>query len=188
MDSKINYEAASTGSVRNATVSRAELLIDGSDRKFRFLLREMDHLNSLLVTGRGRIAESIGLTTPQYNIIMVLYEIEDEAVATVSAVARFLHVSGPFITNQTNLLVKKGMVERYANPEDRRSTLLRLTASGRIAIAELLPELQTFNSCVFAGISRGQFETLGEIVSTLIDNWSEADRYLPRPKLRPKFP
>jgi DNA-binding MarR family transcriptional regulator len=164
------------------SVSRPELLTNGSDRKFRRLLNELDHLNNLLVNGRSRIAEAIGLTTPQYNIVMALYERQGDIGVSVVSVARSLHVSGPFITSQANQLVRKGLVRKLSNPEDRRSTLLRLSEHGMATVGALMPDLRTFNDHVFNNLSRGQFETFGEIVSTIIHNWDEAERYLPRPK------
>lgn len=59
-----------------------------------------------------------------------------EKAKTMSQVAAVLKISVSTLTTAINRLVKKGYVERFRIPEDKRIVKIRLTASGREAVAE----------------------------------------------------
>ena len=88
------------------TVSRPELLdSDGRDTSFRAMVYDLLSVGARMQDVRDRLAAIIGVTGPQYAILMAIAHIQDaEGGAGVRAVARRLHVSGPFITAQVNLL------------------------------------------------------------------------------------
>ncbi len=57
------------------------------------------------------------ISGPQYVTLMAIAHLQDEDVgAVVRAVARWLHVSRPFVTAQVNRLVDKSLVEKAPNP------------------------------------------------------------------------
>lgn len=176
----LDNEAQASPMKFDNTVSRSALLENGSDHRFRKLLYDLDHLSSLLSNARGRIAAEIDLTSPQYNILMLIAQKQEDIGVSVSRVARLLHVSGPFVTSQSNILVKKGLVEKVPNPEDGRSILLRLTQEGYESIQHLTPSLRDFNDKVFDNLTKKQFVSMLESVDALIENWHDAERYLPR--------
>ena len=66
---------------------------------------------------------------------------DNDGGAGVNAVAKRLHVSGPFVTAQLNLLVKAGLVSKYSNPADRRGVSLLLTDLGEATLAVIEPEV-----------------------------------------------
>ncbi len=148
----------------------------------RELIYDLDFLNSLFDSGRRQIAESIGVTAAQYSIFMLISDRQGETGVSVTTVAQLLHVSGPFITTQSKALVKKNLVEKVPNPDDGRSTLLRLTRFGDQAVEKLRPYLEALDEKVFGNFSRREFDALRHGVNFLIDNWDEAERVLPRPK------
>lgn len=72
------------------------------------------------------------LTVPQFFTLRLLAGSE----MTVTELARSLHVSMPTVTQSTDSLVGKGLVERYTDERDRRQVKLRITTLGLSLLAE----------------------------------------------------
>jgi DNA-binding MarR family transcriptional regulator len=117
---------------------------------------------------RDHLAAGIGVSGPQYAILMTIFHMRSEAEgAGVRAVGRRLHVSGPFVTAQANRLVELDLVEKRPNPADGRGVLLCLTAEGRRRISDAAPAIQEANDVFFAALSKVDFLVLGDIVARL---------------------
>lgn len=65
-------------------------------------------------------------------------------------------------------LAEKGLVERMSNPEDARSTLVRLTVEGADLVEEIIDQLVQTNTELFADIlPENDRETLAELLERL---------------------
>lgn len=80
----------------------------------------------------------------------------------------------PYITVIVDDLEKRGLVAREANPADRRSKLVRITAAGR-AVARKADEIQSAPPAALAALSPAELETLDRILQRLVEG-SDADR------------
>ena len=78
---------------------------------------------------RGRLRQRFGTTLPRFDYLAQLERFPDGL--RMSALSRYLMVSGGNVTALTDQLEAEGLVERVADPEDRRSWMLRLTPAGR---------------------------------------------------------
>ena len=72
--------------------------------------------------------DQIGLTYPQYLVLSVLWESDDE---TISAIASRLDLEPSTITPLVKRLEQAGHVVRNRNPEDERQVKVTLTEEGR---------------------------------------------------------
>lgn len=172
---KAESEAGGTSSfVPPVTVSRDALLERGSDHRFRQLLYDLEHLGELLDKSRSHLAAEVGLTPPQYNILMVIAEHQQVHGISVVEIAKNLHVSGAFVTTQANRLVAIGMAEKIPNPSDGRSILLKLTRRGCVEIERIAPNIRAFNDAFFASMSPISFEQFSTTVAELIDTGERA--------------
>ena len=79
-----------------------------------------------------RVGSSVQLTVSQFSSLRLL-EYGDMAVGEL---ARTLHVAMPTVTQSTDSLVSKNLVERYADERDRRHVRLRITDAGRTLLHE----------------------------------------------------
>jgi long-chain acyl-CoA synthetase len=97
---------------------------------------------SKVVTGAARavarlakqVEVAIGpldLSLPQYRVLALL----GEGSTASSVLARRLAVSPPSVTAVVDGLVARGLVERRADPEDRRRLTLLLTREGKRVLA-----------------------------------------------------
>jgi DNA-binding MarR family transcriptional regulator len=73
----------------------------------------------------------LDLSLPQYRVLALL----GEGSTASSVLARRLAVSPPTITSVVGGLVGRGLVERQADPEDRRRLTLLLTRDGTKLLA-----------------------------------------------------
>lgn len=74
------------------------------------------------------------LSLPQFILLFHLYR---HGPARAGQVARSLHVSQGVVTRMTDRLVKKGLVARSRDPEDRRAVFLAPTPRGKRLVSKL---------------------------------------------------
>lgn len=151
------------------TTSRTDFLDpDGSDRTFRAMVYDLLAVGARMQEVRDHLAAEIGVTGPQYAILMAIFHLQEEiGGAGVRAVGRRLHVSGPFVTAQANHLVDKGLVEKRPNPRDGRGVWLCLTEEGSRRIAHAAPVIQNANDAFFASLSKVDFLVLADVAARL---------------------
>ncbi|MTJ80042.1 MAG: winged helix-turn-helix transcriptional regulator [Telmatospirillum sp.] len=150
------------------TVSRPALLAGGTDRRFRGVLYDLCHLGTLLERARRHLAAVIGVTPPQYTILMVIAEIAGDGGVGVGEVAAHTHVSAPFVTSEINKLVALGLILKSPNPDDRRGVLLRRSPAAAAKIDGFAAHLRRFNDSFFASLSGSDLRRLGEMVSGIV--------------------
>lgn len=91
--------------------------------------------------------------SPKPGEAMVLYWINaytgsDERGPMVSEISERLNVTAPTVTQHLNSLEEQGLVERRADPSDRRIVRVRLTDAGRAMIGRI----QEHRLRLFAGL------------------------------------
>src|SRR5687767_15939859 len=92
-----------------STVSRAALLVEGSDGEFRQLIHDLIAYGHRLDACRDAFAAIIGVSGAQYEILMLVSRTDGLAVGEVAA---RLHRSGAFITIEANKLVERGILDK----------------------------------------------------------------------------
>ncbi|RXH57314.1 Transcriptional regulator, MarR family [Granulicella sibirica] len=121
---------------------------------------------------RAHLASLLGLSSPQYNIAMILANHQHEGGIRVSDVAKRLHVSTAFITSEVGKLELAGLVSKRPNPSDGRGVLLRLTDKGESLVQRVGPERQRVNDHLFGGLSAKSFRNLSKTLAALIDDFA----------------
>src|SRR5215813_5129714 len=97
------------------TVSRAALLVGGSDAAFRGLIHDLIAYGHKLDACRDAFAEIAGISGAQYEILMLVSRADRLPVGEVAA---RLHRSGAFITIEANKLAGRGILEKSSDPAD----------------------------------------------------------------------
>ena len=156
------------------TVSAAAVLdrSDGGDRTFRQLLYDISTAAAHLESARAYLASRMGVTSPQYNMIMVIAQYEGDAGVSVNGIAEHLHVSNTFVTMELKKLERLGMVVKTPNPADARSVLVRLSAEGERQVQAVQPDLLFVNDHLFEHITPSDFLALSRIIASLIGDFS----------------
>ncbi len=152
---------------RRLTVAKPDLLDGDSDLRFRDLLYDFFAFGSRLEEARSRFASYIGLTPPQYLILIAVGRGTPEHELGVAQVAERLHLSGAFVTIEVNKLVKGGLIEKRPHPNDKRRVNLSVTATGVEKLERLASLQRPVNDALFAPLDRGEFERLSGIMQRL---------------------
>jgi DNA-binding MarR family transcriptional regulator len=84
------------------------------------------------------ILSDLGLTYPQYLVMLVLWK---QAPQTVGSLGDMLHLDSGTLTPLLKRMEQAGLVSRTRDPEDERRVLIGLTEKGRVlrADAEKVP-------------------------------------------------
>ncbi len=157
-----------------ATVSKPELLVEGSDTEFRALVHDLMAFAHHIEACRDGFGAIAGLTGVQYEIFMAVKRFQPqagaEAVAGISVgqVAARLHRSGAFITLEVNKLVAKGLLSKESDPSDGRRVLLTVSKSGEALARTLSPVQQQVNDVLFACLDRKNFDRLRTLAAELV--------------------
>lgn len=160
-----------------ATVSRRELLVDGSDGDFRRLVHGLFGFLARHEAVRAGHAAHIGLAGIEYTALISISHLgAREGNVSVGRIAEHLHLSGAFVTTITNKLLKKRLIHKGTDPEDRRRVRLEVSEEGWRRLAELSPVQREVNDVQFDCLSAAEFRQLLELVERLIDSSDRALR------------
>ena len=152
------------------TTARPELMNDGTGERFRQLVNDLFTIAVRMDAVRRRFSELIGVTPPQYSILITVAQLEAAGEgATVRAVAELTHVSGAFVTAETGKLVRAGLLAKRPNPADGRSVLVSLTPMARNALEGALPHIRAVNDVFFGRLDAEEFEFLSVAASRIVD-------------------
>ena len=154
---------------RPVTAMRELLLPDGSDHALRTLLHDLFTIGNRLEEVRRYLGSCIGISGPQFTLMMAVLELQGATGVSVGKIAGYLHVAGTFITAESAKLAQKEYLEKRTDPRDRRVSLLRVLPSGMKVLDSLLPVLQQINDTFFDLESREGFESLCRGASRLVD-------------------
>jgi DNA-binding MarR family transcriptional regulator len=149
---------------RPLTVSRSELLVNGSDAEFRAVVHRMLAFAAQLDRIRGGFAALVGLTGIQYTILISISHLEADGGVTVGAVADHLHLSGAFITLETGKLARLGLITKVQDFSDRRRVCLRVTGRARELLCELTRVQAPVNDALFDFLTGAQFRAVAAMV------------------------
>ena len=107
---------------------------------------------------RSRLHADFGVTLPRFDVMAALYDAPEGV--SMGEVSRRLMVSNGNVTGIVERLAREGLVRRRTNPDDRRSQLVRLTASGRTAFEEMAGVHEGWIASMLSGLSEEEVEQL----------------------------
>jgi DNA-binding MarR family transcriptional regulator len=173
-------EIKASGHNLPATVSRPALLEGSSDRRFRQLVYDLLTIASRMTLVREHLAHGMGISAPQFSLLLAVGQFQAERGVGVTAVARVLHVSSAFVATETGKLAQAGLLTKRANPKDRRGVLLSLTRAGRALIERRSDEIRSVNDAFFGALTRNTFAALSATMADLVHSSTRATVQLNR--------
>src|SRR5215470_10850664 len=112
-------------------------------------------------------AKTLGITGPQWMILMALADMDQDEGVPVNVVSKKLHVDSSFITTQSKLLEKKGFLRRKTSTEDARIVQMSLTDKTYKLLAGLASQQEALNDFIFADFGEGELDDLNSKLTTL---------------------
>jgi DNA-binding MarR family transcriptional regulator len=105
--------------------------VNGSDRHFRRLVHSLFGFLARHEAVRRGHAARIGLVGIEYTTLISIRHLDaEEGDVNVNRVADHLHLSGAFVTTITNKLLKRGLIHKSIDPQDRRRVKLQVSEKG----------------------------------------------------------
>ena len=114
---------------------------------------------------RARLRAHCGMTLARFDYLAQLHR--HPGGLRMSALSRYLMVTGGNVTGLTDQLERDGLVQRDAEPGDRRSWRIALTAKGRDAFAAIVGEHERWVIELFAGLGEAERRQLYELLGRL---------------------
>ena len=114
---------------------------------------------------RKRLRAEFGMTLARFDYLAQLHRHPDGL--RMSALSRYLMVTGGNVTGLTDELEKDGMVQRDAEPGDRRSYRVALTPKGRKVFERMASEHEGWVIELFGGIADADRQQLYTLLGRL---------------------
>jgi DNA-binding MarR family transcriptional regulator len=114
---------------------------------------------------RSRLRQRFATSLPRFDYLAQL-ERQPEGLR-MNVLSRYLTVTGGNVTGLTDQLVAEGLVAREADPQDRRSSIVKLTASGRKQFLRMAQEHEGWLIELFGGFDPAHKEMLYDLLGRL---------------------
>ena len=125
---------------------------------------EISSINMYLEELRQFWARTLGISGPQWLILMAISDLDKDDGIPVNVVSKLLHVDPSFVTTQSKMLEKKGFMRRKTSGDDARVVQMSLTDKTYKHIAGLASQQEELNNFIFAEFSDRE---LGEFTGKL---------------------
>jgi MarR family transcriptional regulator, organic hydroperoxide resistance regulator len=133
-------------------------------RRFTWVIASINvHLEEL----RYFWAKTLGISGPQWMILMALHDLDRDDGVPVNTVSKKLHVDSSFVTTQSKLLEKKGFLRRKTSTEDARIVQMSLTDKTYKHLAGLAAQQEALNEFIFAELNNKQLDELTQTLNAL---------------------
>lgn len=109
-------------------------------------------------------AKELGISGPQWMILMAVGDLDPGNGVPVKDVSAMLHVDPSFVTTQSKMLEKNGFMRRVPSRQDARVVLMSLSDKASKKIAMLASRRDTLSDFVLADFDN---ESLQDISSQL---------------------
>ncbi len=95
-------------------------------------------------------AGTLGISGPQWMILMAIADLDEGEGVSVKVASKMLHVDPSFVTTQSKMLEKKGLMRRRTSPDDARVVQMSLTDKTYKHLASLAAQQQSLNDFIFS--------------------------------------
>ena len=116
-----------------------------------FLPYRLSVTSNLVSDAIARTYEALfGLSIPEWRVVAVVAE---EGSVTQQAIGRRTRMDKVTVSRAATALAARGLLERRANPQDKRSHLLHLSAAGRDLHAAIAPKALDLERRIFSAFA-----------------------------------
>lgn len=140
-------------------------VVSDDHQSLKVWLRLLSCSTQVETTIRKRLRQEAGITLARFDFMAQLHRHPDGLA--MSVLSRYLMVTGGNVTGLADELEKEGLVERFADPNDGRSSRVSLTKKGRRLFDRLAATHESWIVTMFAGMSASDMRQLYELLGRL---------------------
>lgn len=123
--------------------------------------------DSLAAQAIERALAEVGLTLPQFNVLMVLSASSSGSLPLFELNAQLVSTP-PNTTWLTTRMQERGLVIKTRDPSDGRVVLLELTEAGWAVLGDAAPLVFATEKELLEGLTRSELAILGDLLNRLI--------------------
>ena len=135
---------------------------------------EISSINNYLEELRQFWARTLGISGPQWMILMAISDLDKDDGIPVNVVSKPLHVDPSSVTTQPKLLEKKGLLRRKPSPTDARVVRLSLTDKTQKHLASLAEQYKAIREYVFEEFDQDELTAFTEKLATVKNRLEKA--------------
>lgn len=135
---------------------------------------EISSINMYLEELRQFWARTLGISGPQWMILMAISDLDKDDGVPVNVVSKLLHVDPSFVTTQSKLLEKKGLLRRKPSPTDARVVRMSLTDKTQKHVASLAEQHKAIREFVFEDFDENELMEFTAKLATLKNRLEKA--------------
>lgn len=134
---------------------------------FRQFIWEITSINAHLDALCRFSAKALDISGPQWTILMALTHLDDGDGVPVNVVSKLLHVDPSFVTTQSKLLEKRGLVRRKPSTTDARVVQMSLTDRACKHLASAASQQTAMNQFIFSNFDTREFAEFASRLTAL---------------------
>jgi DNA-binding MarR family transcriptional regulator len=127
------------------------------------LMVAADHIDQAVAP----IWDRHGITADQYNVLRILRGVYPGGHPRNEVARRMIH-RAPDVTRMLDRLVRRGLVARLRNADDRRESLATITKAGLALLDRIDPEVQAVQKAITAALSEPKLRQLARLCDALV--------------------
>jgi DNA-binding MarR family transcriptional regulator len=127
------------------------------------LILESFRFHGQLVIAGDQLTKELGLTAALWQVLGAI----DEASLSMAQIARIMGLTRQSVRRSIQILVEKGLVEFYENPDHRRAKLAVLTMSGRTILNQVRGKYTDWSNRIAKDLSKSELTAATKVLSFL---------------------
>src|SRR5215472_2895748 len=140
-----------------------------SKARLRLWIRLLRATRTVEAQIRDLLKRQFNVTVPRFDVMAALYRAPEGML--MSEISRSLLVSNGNVTGIVDRLVSDGFVVRSQRNGDRRTSFVRLTATGRAAFAEMSAAHEGWIDQLLGGVTAREAEQLSAKLTSFRSDW-----------------
>lgn len=148
------------------------------DRAVRDFIWNIVEIHSQLEDIHKSWAQMLGISEPQWLILMAIDELDEGRGVSGIAVSNKLRIHPAFVTNQTKKLENLEFLSRVTSPDDGRFLQISLTEKARAEITKLSIKRQALISTMFGELDHDSLAYLNKRLASIAKNSRVASQKL----------
>ena len=122
-------------------------------------------------TTPAELAKWGDVTIRQIKIMKTVWTLQNENPngITLKRLAQDLNLSSATMSESVETLVRKNMLQRQQNPQDRREVLITLSQYSEALFKEVTSQMDALSACILAGLTEQEKVFLTETMSKIFD-------------------
>ena len=143
--------------------------LSASKEKLRLWIRLLRASRIIESELRERLGREFETTLPRFDVMAALYRTPDGML--MSDLSRFLLVSNGNVTGIVDRLVAEGLVQRGQRNGDRRTSIVRLTKSGKDSFKTMAAAHERWVGELLADVTKSDARQLTSMLKAFRSNW-----------------